>query len=317
MRSKTDIKGRGAMIEIRNLSKIYTDYAALENLTLSVARGEVLGLYGPFGSGKSSLLKILATLMLPSRGEVTIDGLDLWRQADAVRRIVGYQPNYFGSYEDMRVGEYLEFFALAYQVNLEDRRGGLERLLDFAGLEARREESIGTLDREARQRLGLVKTLVHDPPILLLDGPAAGLDPAARARLRELIGAVRRMGKTILLGSNILSDLIGVCDRMALLHHGRLLMEAPAEELTGILTEFRIIEVEVQGDVQGARDLLRADPRVRQSEAHGETLIFSLDGAAQDPLEMIGDLRRQGVVVAAYREHEIELDALAERVKKD
>ena len=271
------------MIELINLSKTDSDYPPIDGLTLSIAEGEIFGLLGPVDSGQSTTLRILATLLKPSGGDALIQNRSVSREPEAVRRLIGYQPNFFGAYEDMRTSEYLEFFALAYGVAPHGRREHLDRLLALAGLEDQKDLYIAKLDREMRQRLAVIKTLVHDPPVLLLDEPADGLNLAARLRIRELIQAIHRTGKTILVCSNIMSDLLGLCQRLAILQCGRLLGVGSTEEMLRQYACERLIEAEIVGNPAQVCDRLNAIPAVSGAQAHGDALIFSLHCSVADP----------------------------------
>jgi ABC-2 type transport system ATP-binding protein len=305
-------KARGssleAMIQTDRLGNARDSDPSIENIAFSVGEAEVCGLLGSVGSGGGALMKILATLVKPSEGRAFIGGLDLVEHPEEVRRMVGYQPNYFGSYENMLAWEYLEFFSLAQGVSPARLAGVADRLLETAGLRNKKAEPIGALNQEERQKLGLVKSLAHDPPVLLLDDPGAGLDGPARRRMRALIGAIRRMGKTILINSNIASDLIGLCDSLALIRRGRLLEAGPAERIVSRLDGARAIEIETHGDAAQALEPVKAHPHVRQARAHGKRLIFYPDGAVREPADLIEEWVHRGIPIAAWREHEIDLD---------
>lgn len=220
-----------AVIVTRGLRKAYGATEALRGIDLRVEKGDVYGFIGPNGAGKTTTIRILTTLMEPTAGEASIDGRDVWADKDAIRAIIGYMPDNFGVYRDMTVGEYLQFFAAAYGIPMSGRKalvGGLLELTDLAG---KKDALIDHLSRGMQQRLGLARTLVHDPSVLILDEPASGLDPRARIEIREILRKLRSMGKTILLSSHILPELETLCTRIGILERGELVAQGTVEEV--------------------------------------------------------------------------------------
>jgi ABC-2 type transport system ATP-binding protein len=211
-------------VEINNLTKRYNGrkQPALENFSLKVPDGQVLGLIGANGAGKTTALKILATLLPPTAGEAFIKGLSVTRDQLKIRRIVGFMPDNYGLYDDMQVAEYLEFFASCYGIRGKKRTRLINELLQLVDLSERRREVLSTLSRGMRQRLCLAHTLIHDPQVLLLDEPASGLDPRSRAELRELLRELSRMGKTVIISSHVLGELEDICEAMGIMQSGKL-----------------------------------------------------------------------------------------------
>lgn len=305
-----------AIIQIRELCKSYEGRHALEPLTLSIAAGEIFGLLGPIGSGRSTLFKLLAGMLEPSGGEASIAGCCLRKSPLDVRSSIGYLPTYFGTYEDMRVWEYLEFFAMAYRIPRERITGRVAEVLHMGGLDARRNDYIDTMDPEMCQRLALIKTLLHDPPVLLLDDPAIGFSPAARLRILDFVRELRQLGKTILISSNLIMDLAGLCDRIGVMHRGRMLLEGAADEVLGHFADQRLIGLELQGPEPPDCAAIMAHPAVCQAIPHDRGIVFSMRDAAADPLAIIRDLASQGIAIVAWREHEIQPEGLLERLVK-
>src|SRR5438477_2113707 len=220
------------MIETRDLTKMYGDLYALNRLSIKVERGDVYGFIGPNGAGKTTTMRILATLLNPTWGEATVCGYSIYNGAKEIRRLIGYMPDAFGVYDDMRVIEYLEFFAAAYRINGPARRKVAEQALETVDLGFKRDELCTSLSRGMIQRLGLARVLLHDPAVLLLDEPASGLDPRARIEMRGLLRRLRETGKTILVSSHILPELGEVCNKIGIIEQGKLLVAADVAELT-------------------------------------------------------------------------------------
>ena len=219
------------MIETTKLAKSYGTFHALRGIDMRVERGDVYGFIGPNGAGKTTTIRILTTLLEPSSGQARIDGVEVWEGRDQIRGLIGYMPDNFGVYRDMTVSEYLQFFAAAYGIPVKERPslvGGLLELTDLAG---KKDALIDNLSRGMQQRLGLARTLVHDPKVLILDEPASGLDPRARIEIREILVELQRMGKTILLSSHILSELESLCTRVGILERGELVAQGTVAEV--------------------------------------------------------------------------------------
>ena len=251
------------LISIRNLGKQYGQFTALQDLSLDIEQGAIFGFIGPNGAGKTTTMRILATLLAPTTGDAWIGGVQLSHDPQGVRRQIGYMPDFFGVYTDMRVWEYLEFFAGAYQVPPPGRRAMVDDLLTLVGLNAKRENYVDELSRGMKQRLGLARTLIHDPALLILDEPASGLDPRARIELRELLKELRQLGKTIMISSHILTELAEVCTHVGIVERGRLLVSGSIEEILRRMQPQRAIQVRVLGRGGLGVEVLRRVPGVQ------------------------------------------------------
>ncbi len=214
-------------IETIELTRRYGRMVALDHLNLTVAQGSIYGFIGPNGAGKTTTLRLLAGLIEPTSGEVRLMGQRL--APGGGQRLVGYMPDFFGVYDDLRVWEYLDFFARCYGLEAARRRRTVDELLHLVDLADRRNAYVQSLSRGMQQRLCLAHALVHDPPVLLLDEPASGLDPRARVELRELLRTLRDMGKTVLVSSHILSELAEVCNEIGIIDSGKMVVSGPVE----------------------------------------------------------------------------------------
>ncbi len=254
-----------AIVRTEGLVKRYDGTLAVAGADISVEPGEIFGLVGPNGAGKTTMLRILATLLLPSAGTAEIAGMSVTRNPDEVRRVIGFMPDAFGVYDDMKVWEYLDFFARCYGIAPAARRRVIGDLLDLVDLGSKRDAYVQTLSRGMQQRLCLAHALVHDPQVLLLDEPASGLDPRARVELRELLRELRTMGKTILISSHILPELEELCTSVAIVDRGQVLAQGRVAEIERRLRFGAVLRVRVllEGEaLEGARDQLAADSDV-------------------------------------------------------
>ena len=236
------------IVRATGLVKRYDRTLAVAGLDLDIARGEIFGLVGPNGAGKTTILRILATLLVPDQGDAEIAGASVRRNPNDVRRVIGFMPDSFGVYDDMRVWEYLDFFARCYGISAERRRRMISDLLELVDLGPKRDAYVQTLSRGMQQRLCLAHALVHDPSVLLLDEPASGLDPRARVELRELLRELRSLGKTIIVSSHILPELEELCTSVAIVDHGQVLAHGKVADIERRLRVGAVFRIRVLGE---------------------------------------------------------------------
>jgi ABC-2 type transport system ATP-binding protein len=237
-----------AIVETRNLTRRYGDTLALDNLTLQIPDGAIFGFIGPNGAGKTTTMRILTTLLLPTSGEAWVGGESVMKRPARVRNLVGFMPDFFGVYDNMKSWEYLDFFGRAYGVAPERRASAIGELLDLVDLGHKRDDFVMNLSRGMKQRLSLARTMMHDPKLLILDEPASGLDPRARIELRELLKELRALGKTIMISSHILTELAEMCTHIAIIERGRLLASGDVETIMRSLQPHRTLELRVLAD---------------------------------------------------------------------
>jgi ABC-2 type transport system ATP-binding protein len=236
------------IVRATGLVKRYDRTLAVAGLDLDIAQGEIFGLVGPNGAGKTTILRILATLLVPDQGDAEIAGASVRRNPNDVRRVIGFMPDSFGVYDDMRVWEYLDFFARCYGISAERRRRMIGDLLELVDLGPKRDAYVQGLSRGMQQRLCLAHALVHDPSVLLLDEPASGLDPRARVELRELLRELRSLGKTIIVSSHILPELEELCTSVAIVDHGQMLAHGKVADIERRLRVGAVFRIRVLGE---------------------------------------------------------------------
>ena len=244
------------MIEAKSLTKDYGTLRAVENFDLKLDRGDIFGFIGPNGSGKTTTLRMLATLLNPTAGEAWIGGLSVRHNARDVRRLIGYMPDVLGTYEDMRVDEFLAFFCAAYDIRGARCRARMQEVLDRVSLADQMRQSIATLSRGMSQRLSMARVLLHDPDVLLLDEPLSGLDPVGRADIRTLWKELQHAGKTIVVSSHILSELAGTCNRVGMIDKGRLKLDSSMNEIAQHSHSLKVLGIEIVGSSRTAADVL-------------------------------------------------------------
>jgi ABC-2 type transport system ATP-binding protein len=285
------------MIEVDQIRKKYKDTEALAGFNLSVADGELFGLIGPNGAGKSTLMKILATLIHSTEGRTSIAGMDVAREPKSVKRVVGYMPDQPGLYQDMRVREFLEFFAAAFDVPRNKQRSAVEKALE------RSDSFVEQLSFGMKQRLVLAKTLLHEPKLLILDEPATGLDPIARIDLREQLKKLNAEGVTIFISSHILSDLEDICNRVALITAGKNASDAQGQSvlvLQSPATQLQLYEVDFLGDAEFVAKRAAEAPGVRVIETAPSRLLLEIEGAPTEAANFLQLLVMAGVSVTRF-----------------
>ena len=307
------------VVEARGLVKRYDDDLAVAGIDLVVMPGEIYGLVGPNGAGKTTTMKILATLLAPTAGEALVTGIPVTADPNAVRRRIGYMPDFYGVYDDLRVWEYLDFFARCYGVPANRRGPMIGELLEIVGLTAKRDAYVESLSRGMRQRLCLAHTLVHDPALLILDEPASGLDPRARVEMREILRELRGMGKTILVSSHILPELGEMCTAVAIIDHGRVLRSGTIGEIERSLRATALLRIELVGDAT-ARDAAVAwlgnDPGVADVlpvENPNEEIVrldVSYDGPAGAQADLLRRMVEAGHRVSGFSEATTDLEEI-------
>ena len=296
------------MIKTQDLTKAYGEHYALKDLTLDLNEGDLFGYIGPNGSGKTTTMRILATLLQPTWGEASVCGYSIYTQPKEIRRIIGFMPDFFGVYDDMKVIEYLEFFAAAYRIKGPARKKICNEVLDLVDLGYKREALVTSLSRGMTQRLGLARVLMHDPKVLILDEPASGLDPRARIEIRTLLKELRKTGKTIMVSSHILPELSDICTKVGMIERGKMLVCGNVAEVMRLVRPKTVLQVGVQGDLDAAGKVLEQSKLVEKIEvSHGHLLVTLCEGTA-DYSELPTLLVQSGHKLTLFKEDEINLE---------
>ena len=298
------------MIKTENLTKIYGSLRAINNLTLELAEGDLFGFIGPNGSGKTTTMRILATLLQPTWGEAYVCGHSIYTHAKEIRRIIGFMPDFFGVYDDMKVIEYLEFFAAAYRIRGPRRRKVCDEVLDLVDLGYKRDAFVTSLSRGMTQRLGLARVLLHDPQVLLLDEPASGLDPRARIEIRQLLKQLRRLGKTIMVSSHILPELADICNKVGIIERGELLVSADVSEVMRRVRQQPVLQIGLAAGspLDAAARLLEQHPLVEKIETRDSRLYVTLKPGTTDYSDLATVLIQNGHKLALLKEDEMNLE---------
>jgi len=304
------------MIEVRGLTKRFGTLTAVNDISFTVDRGDAFGFIGPNGAGKTTTIRMLATTLKPDSGTVTINGHDIAQDPAAVRACVGYMPDFFGVYDDMKVWEYLDFFGAAYRVPWQRRPGLIGDVLELTDLSDKRDEYVDALSRGMKQRLCLAKTLIHDPEVLLLDEPASGLDPRARIEIRQLLQQLCKMDKTVFISSHILRELADLCNKIGIIEQGQLVMAGSVEEISAQLAGGKTLIIRTTNRLQEARDLLADRPEIASAEIVEGAIEAIYQDEPDQQHRLLSALVEAGFQVESFAEQETSLETLYMRLTK-
>ena len=296
------------MIELRRLFRFFGETRAVNDISFTVPAGQVFGYIGPNGAGKTTSMRILSTLDLPTYGDAFVDGFSVTSDPDRVRLRLGFMPDYFGTYANVDCREYLDFFARSYGLAGAARRRALERTLGFTGLDTMAEKPLRTLSKGMKQRLCLGRAMIHDPPALILDEPAAGLDPRARIELRRMIRALAAEGKAILISSHILSELGEMCDQVGIIEQGQILAIGSVEDILHGQSAQRAIRVRVLDQVDRLVRWLAERAELSGIVADGDLVDFSHQGDRNDEAVLLRLMIEEGFAVSEFRSQKKSLE---------
>jgi ABC-2 type transport system ATP-binding protein len=303
-------------VQTIGLTRTYGAMTALSSLDLTVMRGDLFGFIGSNGAGKTTTLRILATFLAPSAGTAKVLGHDVVANADAVRHVIGYMPDFFGVYKDMEVTEYLDFFGACYKIPTAQREKTVNDVLELVGLTEKKGALIGALSRGMQQRLGLARVLIHDPQVLLLDEPASGLDPRARIEMMAILQELQRLGKTIIISSHILSELQTLCNRVAIIEKGKLIYSGPVQGVRDQMSSGLIVWVKVASEADRAIELLKTRTEVAEVMPVDGRIKITMVDHDTDHSFVADTLVRGGLKLVGLQEDELGLEEVFLRVTR-
>ncbi len=297
------------MLEVKNLRKEYGALKAVNGVSFNLQPGDIFGFIGSNGAGKTTTIRMISTLLEPTSGTAVLNGADVVKDPMEVRRMIGYMPDFFGLYDDVRVWEYLDFFAAIYQVPNKSRQEVIDNVLELTDLTVKKQAFVQSLSRGMQQRLSLARCLVHDPALLLLDEPASGLDPRARAELKELIAELGRMGKIVIVSSHILPELADFCNTVGIIERGELLACGPVNQIVQGMQPNRVLEVRLLRDYSEAAKVLTDQPHVIAAQATEDGAVrIDFSGDHEQQAELLASLVTGGFRVIGFREEQADLE---------
>ncbi|MBS1720282.1 MAG: ABC transporter ATP-binding protein [Armatimonadetes bacterium] len=297
------------MLVVDNLKKDYNGFQAVQGISFELEPGDVFAFIGSNGAGKTTTIRMIATLLEPSSGTASLFGVDVTKDPMAIRRMLGYMPDFFGLYDDVKVWEYLDFFATIYEVPPRERRKVIDNVLELTDLSSKRDAFVQSLSRGMQQRLCLARCLVHDPKLLLLDEPASGLDPRARSELKELILELGRMGKIVIVSSHILPELEGFCNKVGIVERGQLLSFGPTSDLTRSSGTTKHLVISTLGSPEGTLAWLTSQPNLTEARLNKDGNIeCSLEGDDAAQAQLLKSLVEANLPIRTFADRRIDLE---------
>lgn len=304
------------MLKIENLSKFYGDYLALDSLSIEVEKGSICGFVGPNGAGKTTLFRIIATLLKTTTGKVYVDDIDIEKKPDLVRNIVGYMPDFFGVYDDLKVEEYLTFYAELNQVSSIEIAHKIEDLLDLVGLSDKRYVYVDALSRGMKQRLCLARALMHDPKILILDEPASGMDPRARVHMKNILKELKKREKTILISSHILPEISEICDQIIVLEKGKVVVEDTVANIINKGTERNTVVIKALDRSDALRKLLHTLSIVEDFEQDDNVFRVHVKGPVESQAYLVTHIVQSGIPIYHFASEVEDLEDIFMKITK-
>ena len=298
------------MLEIRKLQKRYGNFQALDGLDLTIPEGEIFGFVGPNGAGKTTTLKITAGLLSPDSGSVMIDGVDALADNRGLKEKIGYVPDFFGVYDNLKVSEYMEFFASCYGLEGREARMRCCALLEQVKLEDRADFFVDGLSRGMKQRLCLARALLHDPKLLILDEPASGMDPRTRMEFSAMLKELREQGKTLLVSSHVLSELSGLCTSIGIIEQGHMVLEGSMEHITEQVNSSKPLLIQVFSNMEKALAILKSHPCVQTIAVKRDEIKVGFLGDRQDEAALLQQLIDADVMVSGFMREKGSLESL-------
>ncbi|NCC16492.1 MAG: ABC transporter ATP-binding protein [Clostridia bacterium] len=302
------------MLEIKELVKNYGKFTAIDHLTVSVGKGAVCGFVGPNGAGKTTTMRIMAGLLKASSGSVSIDGVDVTKNPRVLREKIGYMPDFFGVYDNLKVTEYMDFYAGAYGIPYKERAPIIDNLLEIVDLSDKKHSYVDALSRGMKQRLCLARSLVHDPELLILDEPASGLDPRARVEMKEVLKQLQEIGKTIIISSHILPELAEMCTEVCIINRGRLAAQGSVQQIMQKLSQKRIIHVQPLNEMDKMIRILKEQPLIRSIAENTKDVEFDFTGTNEQLANVLKQLVLADIPLLSFKEKEGNLEEVFMKV---
>jgi ABC-2 type transport system ATP-binding protein len=308
--------GPAPLIQLNQLRKEFDDLTAVSDLTLKIPQGEIYGLIGPNGAGKTTTIRMICGLLMPTQGAVRVAGVDVLREPEQAQTYIGYLSDFFSVYEDLKVWEYLDYFANAYKLPSHEIAGRITEVIAQVGLEVKRDAMIRGLSRGMKQRLGIARAIIHRPKVLVLDEPASGLDPKARFDLRNLLLSLRDAGATILISSHILTELEGFCTSIGIMEKGRLVRSGRIEEITAAESATRAVELRWLGGSSALTGVLNKNLKVSDVKLSGNEGSFDFAGSEEQLAQLLADVVAAGVRVVSFTESKYTVEELYMKISR-
>lgn len=289
------------MIVVENLVKKYGKFTAVDNLSLRIEEGQIYGFVGSNGAGKTTTMRIISGLLKATSGNILVDGVNIEKNPRSVKKKIGYMPDFFGVYDDLKVSEYMKFYSGLYGIHMGKEKI-IEQLLELVNLSDKKDTYVDSLSRGMKQRLCLARSLIHDPRMLILDEPASGLDPRARVEMKEILKELKDMGKTVLISSHILHELSEICTAIGIIDNGKMVISGSVDKIMEKLSHARRIRVKVLGDINPAVKILKEQPEIGMITTGNDYIEAGFNGSGSVLAEILKNMIQNGISVTSFAE---------------
>ena len=298
------------MPEIYELNKKYGKFTALDSLSMNITENSIFGFVGPNGAGKTTTMKIMAGLLKADSGSIFVNGEDILKNPKSIREKIGYMPDFFGVYDDLKVTEYMDFYAGMYYIPYADRPELIDNLLEIVDLSNKKDSYVDGLSRGMKQRLCLARSLIHDPDLLILDEPASGLDPRARVEMKEILKRLREMGKTIIISSHILPELAEMCSEVGIIDQGKLVTQGTVNDIMNRLQKKRVVRIKTSSAVEQLIRILKEQASVKDITKNADNIEFVFEGKNDDLTSILRNVIMNGIPIYSFSENEGNLEEI-------
>lgn len=298
------------MPEILELNKKYGKFTALDSLSMNITENSIFGFVGPNGAGKTTTMKIMAGLLKADSGGIYINGEDILKNPKSIRDKIGYMPDFFGVYDDLKVSEYMDFYAGTYYIPYAERGTLIDNLLEVVDLTDKKDTYVDSLSRGMKQRLCLARSLIHDPELIILDEPASGLDPRARVEMKEILKELREMGKTIIVSSHILPELAEMCSEIGIIDHGKLVTQGTVNEIMNRINKKRLVKVKLSNGKVNLIRLLKEQSTVKEITENTDNVEFAFEGTNDNLTSILRNIIMNGIPIYSFAENEGNLEEI-------
>lgn len=298
------------MPEILELNKKYGKFTALDSLSMNITENSIFGFVGPNGAGKTTTMKIMAGLLKADSGSIYINGEDILKNPKSIRDKIGYMPDFFGVYDDLKVSEYMDFYAGTYYIPYAERGTLIDNLLEVVDLTDKKDTYVDSLSRGMKQRLCLARSLIHDPDLIILDEPASGLDPRARVEMKEILKELREMGKTIIVSSHILPELAEMCSEIGIIDHGKLVTQGTVNEIMNRINKKRLVKVKLSNGKENLIRLLKEQSTVKEITENTDNVEFAFEGTNDNLTSILRNIIMNGIPIYSFAENEGNLEEI-------
>jgi len=304
------------MLEIKGLTKNYGRFTAVDGLDLTVEKGEIYGFVGPNGAGKTTTMKIICGLLSADKGQIRVAGIDVTKDIRKAKELIGYMPDFFGVYDNLKVTEYLDFYASIYNINPKDRKRICDDLLELVDLQDKKDAYVDSLSRGMKQRLCLARCLVHNPEFLVLDEPASGMDPRARVEMKEILRTLKDLGKTIMISSHILPELAELCTSIGIIDRGKIVISGTVEEIMQQVYSKRFIKVRIAGNMEEAIKVMKESPLVTNINVGENSIEAGFEGNEEEMAMLLKELVIRDIPVISFGQMDGNLEDVFMKVTK-